>query len=242
MESQIYDELFLLEKNYWWHVSKRNLVHKEIKRAGIKSPMTRILDAGCGTGIMMSELAKKFPLTYGIDNSKKALKFCHKRGLHKVKLGDLEKKLPFPTNHFDVITCLDVIEHLKHDGAALKEMHRVLKKDGRIFINVPAFQFLWTHHDDLLWHKRRYRRRELVKLIRKSGFRVQKSSYFYSFLFLQAVVLFKLGLLFGGKKTSVIPPKPINYLLLSLCFLEQKIIKFLPLPFGLSVFLVATKV
>ncbi len=241
MESKIYDELYHLEKNYWWHVSKRILIHREIKRAGITNPISRVLDAGCGTGIMLTELSRKFTKVYGLDRSLKALKFCRKRGLHQVRRGDLEKKLPFSANSFDAVTALDVIEHLDQDGKAIKELRRIIKPTGKLFITVPAFQFLWTHHDDLLWHKRRYTLSQLQKLVTDNGFTVKKASYFYSFLFPPSVVLFKLGLLFNGPKTSVVPPKIIGQLLLLTCSIERTLLKFVSLPFGVSILLVAQK-
>lgn len=243
MESKIYDELYHLEKNYWWHVSKRSLIHREIKRAGITDHSNKILDAGCGTGIMIAELSKKFDQVYGLDKSKKAIKFCHKRGLKRSHLrqASLEKKLPFTSNYFDAILALDVIEHLDNDGEAVRQLHRITKNSGSLYVTVPAFQFLWTHHDDLLWHKRRYTLNQLKRLVSANGFTVKKASYFYSFLFLPSVVIFKLGLLFSGKETSVVPPKIVSTLLLTACSLERTLIKFIPLPFGISIFLVAQK-
>lgn len=243
MDKRIYHETFKLEKDYWWHVSKRRLVQQVIRKSVNGNKDVRILDAGCGTGIMMSELSNYFPNVYGLDKSPLALAFCRKRGLRDVHHGNLERRLPFKDGTFDVVICLDVIEHLNHDGLALKEFRRILKPKGLVIISVPAYQFLWTKHDEILWHKRRYRRGQLIKLIQSVGFKIVKASYFYSFLILPALLLFKLKLMFhGGKsKSVVIPAKPINWLLLKICAVERQIINQFSLPTGISILAVAQK-
>lgn len=244
MEKRVYAETYRLESGYWWHVSKRKLVQQAIKKAVDGKKDIHILDAGCGTGIMMSELQEYFSNVYGLDKSPLALDYCRKRGLTNVHHGNLEKVLPFRDKSFDAIICLDVIEHLKDDRLAISEFKRILKPKGFIFITVPAYMFLWTKHDDILWHKRRYRRRQLDSLISSVGFKIKKSSYFYSFLIPPAIVLFKLKVMFnsGKSKTSVVPPKPINWLLLQICALERLIINNVSLPTGISILAVAQKI
>lgn len=241
MEKRVYLETFRLESNYWWHVSKRRLVRQAIRKN--LSPGARILDAGCGTGIMMSELQHDSFNVYGLDKSPVAIKFCQKRGLKNVHHGNLEKRLPFRANSFDGITCLDVIEHLNHDKLAVAEFRRILKPGGKIFITVPAYMWLWTKHDDILWHKRRYRRNHLEKLVKEIGLKISKSSYFYSFLIPPAILLFKFKLIFnsGKSKTSVVPPKPINWLLTKVCDLEHWVMDLVSLPTGISILLIARK-
>lgn len=243
MEKHVYTETYKLEKDYWWHVSKRSLVKQALKKTFGDKKNIHILDAGCGTGIMMSEMEQLYPNVYGLDKSPLAREFCQKRGLKNIHFGDLEKKLPFKTKSFDAITALDVIEHLDHDMLALEEFWRILKPGGKLFVTVPAYQFLWTNHDDLLWHKRRYRRNKLEKMVKALGFKVEKSSYFYSFLIPPAIFLFKFKLMFnsGNSKTSVVGPKPINWLLNLICALERKAMDYFSLPTGISIFLVASK-
>ena len=243
MEPGVYRETYRLESRYWWHVNRRRLVEQEIKKVFGGKQKIKILVAGCGTGILMSDLQKFYSNVFGVDDSPLALQFCRKRGLRSVRRGNLEKRLPYPSDSFDVITCLDVIEHLDQDSRALAELHRILRPGGYIFLTVPAYQFLWTNHDEILWHKRRYRRGPLSTLIRSVGFEIVKSSYFYSFLIPPAVILFKLKLIFhhGRAKTTVIPPWPINLLLSLACNIERKIIEFMSLPTGISIFVAAIK-
>lgn len=243
MDTRVYTELYTLEKDYWWHQAKRKIVFETLTKRQKGRNHIRILDAGCGTGIMLSELLEQFPNSLGVDHSTVALNFCKKRGLSNIHRGDLEKKLPFKGSSFDVVTCLDVIEHLDHDDKAIKEFQRILKPGGELIITVPAYMALWTKHDEMLWHKRRYRRGQLAKLAKDHGFKIEKASYFYSFIAPVAFVLYRLGVMFKSRKSSssVIPPKPFNWLLLQVCALERRLIDIVPMPTGISILLVAQK-
>src|SRR4030095_13522805 len=113
----------------------------------------KILDVGCGTGANL-EMLSEFGVAEGVDVSPEALSFCQGRGLEKVKLGAAEA-LPYEDNSFDLTTGLDVVEHLDHDLAGLKEMRRVLRPGGRALLFVPAVMFLWGGQEDISNHRRR---------------------------------------------------------------------------------------
>ena len=119
----------------------------------------RILDVGCGTGANL-EMLSEFGEAEGVDVSAEALDFCRARGLENVKQGEAEH-LPYEDESFDLVTGLDVVEHLDDDLAGLKEMRRVLRPDGRALLFVPAFMFLWGVQDDISNHRRRYTIAEL---------------------------------------------------------------------------------
>lgn len=243
MEKKIYDELFLLERDYWWHVSKRRLVFDFIRKLNLTTD-SKVLDVGCGTGIVMKELAVYFDSVSGIDISSLALSYCKKRGLRKITKSDLGEKLLYNANKFDLVTCLDVLEHVENDGRAVKEIFRVLEPGGTVIFTVPAFKFLWTKHDELLWHKRRYTLKQMVTLLEKSGFNIKRSTCFYSFLFFPAVILFKITKLMfnkGDDDPHVVPSRVVNNLLLIMCSIERWFIALCPMPFGLSLFVVAEK-
>lgn len=243
MDTRIYHELYRLERDYWWHKAKRRLVLQTLIKRQKGQNHIRVLDAGCGTGIMLSEMQEIFPNSFGVDKSVLALKFSKKRGLKNLHRGNLEKTLLFKKNSFDVITCLDVIEHLDKDRVAVEELLRVLKPGGRLLITVPAYMTLWTHHDEMLWHKRRYRRSQLKKLLTGAGFQVKNASYFYSFIAPLAFVMYKMKFMFNSRRSnsSIIPPRPINWLMFRICRIEQWVMNFVPLPFGISIFLEAVK-
>ena len=112
----------------------------------------------------------------GVDISEQAVDFCRERGLDSVKLGAVEE-LPYESGSFELVTALDVIEHLDDDVAGLREIRRVLGDDGRVLVFVPAFMFLWGVQDDVSNHRRRYTLPSLLKAVEAAGFSVEWSSY-----------------------------------------------------------------
>ena len=105
----------------------------------------------------------------GVDVSPDALAFCRRRGLQNVRLGEAER-LPYEDGSFDLVTGLDVVEHLDDDLAGLREMRRVLRPGGYAFLFVPAFMFLWGVQDDISHHRRRYTLRGLQQTVAAAGF------------------------------------------------------------------------
>jgi methionine biosynthesis protein MetW len=104
----------------------------------------KLLDVGCGDGVIQHFITPRVKSIYGVDNSNETLKKAKKRGI-KVKVVDLDRqKIPFKTNYFDVITCLDVIEHVRDPKDLLTKIHRVLKKNGKLIITTPNIRF--TNH------------------------------------------------------------------------------------------------
>src|SRR5260370_39392094 len=128
----------------------------------------RILDVGCGTGTMLTHLASCGKAA-GVDIDEEAIGFCRERGLQDVRLGEAAN-LPFADGSFDLVTALDVVEHLDDDVGALVEMKRVLRPDGHILVTVPAHRFLWGDQDEVNMHKRRYTAPELRRRLAESGF------------------------------------------------------------------------
>lgn len=228
--------MFETEQTYWWHVAKRRLVTSFIPKG------QKILDIGCGTGAMMLDLTKNGDFVSGVDGSPESLKFSKSRGLKKVSQADFEKKLSEKNSHFDIVTCLDVLEHISNDDQLLREFHRILKPGGKVYLTVPAYQALWTYWDVMLGHKRRYRKSNLVAKIEKNGFTVVWSSYFYSFL-LPVALVFRILKNTSRRQTSdfVKLPDIINNALLLLCQLERKVLNVITLPFGLSIIIIAQK-
>jgi SAM-dependent methyltransferase len=108
--------------------------------------------------------------------SEDALDFCRARGLQQVKLGAAEQ-LPYTDASFDLVTALDVVEHLDDDAAGLREMRRVLRPGGRALLFVPAFMWLWGVQDDVSHHRRRYTLPQLTERVRGAGFAVERATY-----------------------------------------------------------------
>lgn len=240
MRKDLYVDLYDLENIHWWHMAKRRAVLKMIKKYN-KVSNPKILDVGCGTGRNLEEF-KKFGTVFGLDNSVDALKYCQLRGLKNLKLGSAEKT-NLKSNYFDIITLLDVLEHID-DIKAFKEMRRILKKDGLIIITVPALNWLWSKWDEVLHHKRRYTVNVLKKELNINNFYPVKITYLYSFLVLPSLIIRKIKQQFFNDqypsdfKLSI----PLFNLLLGvLSKIEFFIAENFYIPFGTSVLVVAKK-
>jgi ubiquinone/menaquinone biosynthesis C-methylase UbiE len=244
MRKDLINEMFKLESEYWWHKAKRRLILHLCQHYKVFQKSNNILDVGCGTGMMMTELSSKGSV-FGVDGSLQALSFCKKREQAKVLCCDLTYPLPFKSEYFDMVTILDVLEHLDNDSLILSEIRRILKSSGYFFLTVPAYPMLWTYWDVILGHKRRYRRKQLKKLLEDHGFVVKNSSYFYSFLLPVAIIFRLVKSLFGdslAKSSDFIKlPKAINNLLLFLSKIEMNLIEHIRIPAGLSVICVCQK-
>ena len=177
--------MYNLEANHWWFTARRRLIvylfEKYCKRG-------LLLDLGCGTGINLSTF-KKFTKVKGIDSSLLALEFCRKRGHNNVVKAKAEK-LPFKDNAFDTILALDILEHIKYDDKVLAETYRVLKKDGILILTVPALKFLWTEHDNIFEHKRRYNTKGLKSKLEKQKYKIKKISY-WNFILFPLMMIYK---------------------------------------------------
>ena len=240
MRKNLYADLYTLEESHWWHRAKRTLCLSFIQKVS-QGKKTKILDIGCGTGGNIKAFSQ-FGTTYGIDNSKSAIEFCTKRRLKRVKIGSAYAS-GMPASFFDVVTLLDVLEHIE-EKKALREIKRVLKPGGTLIITVPAYQLLWSEWDVVLHHKRRYNKTQLTGLLTTEGFVINKCSYLYSFLFLPVLLIRSLKMLVKKKEYTsdfTINAKPINNFLLFLATIEQRILMARQIPFGTSIICIANR-
>lgn len=238
-------EMYAMEAKYWWHRGKRANVLSQIKKLA-KGKDLKILDVGCGTGYLLKELQKKYIDAYGIDISKQSLSFCKKRDLNNLKHWDIEKN-PYPQMTFDIVLALDVIEHIKDDNQAMKNIAKSLKKDGIVIFASPAFPYLWSYWDKLAGHYRRYDKKSLIKLFEDSGFKIEFVSFTNVLIFFPVIAIRiikqKLGIKELNDSTSdfIKVPKLINQGLYLILRLETFISSFFTLPFGLSFIAVGRK-
>jgi SAM-dependent methyltransferase len=163
-----------------------------------------------------------------------------------VQRGSLPDNIPF-TDKYDLILMLDVLEHLDDDAQALLKLDLRLKPGGWLLITVPAYQFLWSEHDDINHHKRRYVLKGLKQVVSQAGYSIYYGSYFNTFLFpiVAGVRIVKKILQIsnstGNSNDLLLPPKPVNQFLSLLFASERYLMDQLSLPFGVSVLLLARK-
>lgn len=222
------------EDHYWWFVARRELALTLLSRA--EGP---VLDVGCGTGALLSTMSED---AVGVDSSPEALKFCLRRGLHKVALGDAQA-LPFLANEFDRVVTLDTLEHVPDDRAAISEIFRTLTPGGLLVLNVPAYRWLWGPHDVALHHHRRYTRAQMENLLKNAGFQVELLSYSVFFLFPVVVGVRFLDRVMRRNAKVRLPQvgRMLNALLIRLMRIEGWLLCRVTLPVGSSVVAVARK-
>jgi SAM-dependent methyltransferase len=237
MEERLFYEIDRIEKNHWWFAGRRSIVLRVINTFVELKPEAKILDAGCGTGGNL-EFLSKLGNVVGLEPNKQAIKFAQKKSIARVLQGELPGFLPFPQKEFDLVVVLDVLEHIDDDESALMALVPLLKPNGHLIITVPAFPFLWSSHDLMHHHRRRYFLSEVENKFRRSGLEILYASYFNTWLFpvIALVRLVKARLKFLEKSSDLrLPPKPINSLLSVLFSSEKHFIGRVRLPFGVSI-------
>ncbi len=252
MEANAYVEFRDLEARHWWFIG-RWAIFTELLRTRVLPGLNRspdCLDLGCGMGGALERLAAAGGTVTGTDVSLDALKFCRGRGFQRVLHAD-GTRLPFVDASFDVVTAFDTIEHIPDDAAAFRECFRVLRPGGRLLLSGPAYNWLWTHQDDVVHHQRRYTTSKVASIARSAGFIVEHRSYFNITLFpliLIALGYIKLKERFSppsatdqSSNVSIPVPGPANGVLAWLLAFERHVVSRVSMPFGHSLILIARK-
>ncbi len=245
MERKEYEIMYNIEDHYWWYVGLRDLVFAFTGRykSNSKSKL-KVLDAGCGTGAVLDRL-EDYVECYGIDSSEEAIKFCKMRGLNNVVKASITS-VPFNDNFFHIVTSLDVLYHLqvKSDTEALKELYRVLKKNGILILNLPSYDFLTSEHDKAIHTRHRYVKSELRQKVEQTGFDIIRITYRNTILF----PLFFVTRLFRRLKKSTnarsdLKPLAVtlNKFLTKILLFENQLLNRIDFPYGLSIFCIARK-
>ncbi|MBP7796473.1 MAG: class I SAM-dependent methyltransferase [Elusimicrobiales bacterium] len=235
------EEYIKIKKNNCWFVTRNNFIYGLIKKHTIRDDI-KILDAGCAQGNLLLYLRNKgFKNICGIDSNKELLKQLSDSDIETHTMDLI--KTDFDDETFDVIVSSDIIEHIDDDMKAIHEMKRILKKDGIIIIFVPAFMSLWSYHDVINGHKRRYTLKELESKILGSGLTIQKASYWNFFMFFPNFLVRKTKSMIGFKKSDFYSfPELINLIIIYIIHFENFLLKYIDLPFGVSAFVVAKKI
>jgi SAM-dependent methyltransferase len=178
--------MLALDDRHWWYRGRRRVLRAVLAELPLP-PDPRLLDAGCGSGATLDLLAELGRVS-GVDASERAVDAARGRGHDDVYVASVEE-LPFPDDAFDLVTCLDVIEHTPDDVRRLRELRRVTKPDGHLVLTVPAYPSLWSAHDVANRHYRRYTRRALRAATSAAGWRTVRETSFNSLLLAPAAAV-----------------------------------------------------
>jgi SAM-dependent methyltransferase len=239
MERVVYDQMAELDQRHWWYRGRRRVLDALIRRL-IQPPVgAAILEVGCGTGHNLAMLS-----TFGEVDAVELDETS--RAMAEIRLGRTVMSDPLPElkgvadRHYDLICAFDVIEHISDDQQALRAIADKLKSGGKFVMTVPAHQWMWTAHDVVNHHKRRYSKAGLKRLIEDSPLRLDAIGYFNSLLFPLAIAQRISSKIRGKDEADLsLPPAPINAMLERAFAAERHLIGRLPLPPGLSLFAVA---
>ena len=242
MEATEYELMFRQEDSHWWY----RALHRVI-RAALDSHVSGwrdrpILDAGCGTGAVLAHLGNR-KKHVGIDRAPEAIAYCRRRGLHTVARADVNA-LPFEDNSFDAVISSSVLYHqwVTNVDRATQELRRVLRPGGVLLVNVAAYEFLRSPHDDAVFTARRFTRSEVRHMLSANGLRVRRLTSWTTLLFPLAVVARSLGGSRTGRDFDAGGPSATaNRLLGAVMTLEFALMRRVPLPFGVAIFAVAEK-
>ena len=244
--------MYNIEDNFWWYAGLRDLVFvfvSKLKKSNNNKTNLRLLDAGCGTGGVLIRI-EDFQ-SYGIELSEEAIKFCKKRKLKNVIRASIDR-LPFNDNFFDIVISLDVLYHLdvKSDIEALKELYRVTNMNGMLVLNLPSYNFLLSKHDKAIHTRQRYIKSVLGNRVKQSGFEIIRITYRNTIMFPIIFFIRLIKKVQENKNTRsdlktlsniFILNNILNNILKNILLFENKLINIVDLPFGLSVFCIATK-
>ena len=237
MDEFVYDELAAAERTHWWFQGRRRILVDVLRRRlpAAGSDTRLVVDIGCGTGEML-DMVREFGRVTGLDASPKAVGYCQARfgEAVDVHLGRIPDDVP---DGATLITAFDVVEHLEDDEKALTGICERLAPGGVFVCTVPAFPFLWSGHDEVHHHYRRYTRRLLRRRLEDAGFVVERLTFFNTFLFPPAAAVRLLHrVLPGGAKGSdaSFSSGPANRLLRAVFSAERFLLRMTDLPFGVS--------
>jgi SAM-dependent methyltransferase len=224
-----------IEDIHWWFKARREIMFDQLKKYVPPGERKVIAEVGCGTGGNLKFL-KNYYHVIGVDISPEAVKYTKERVNCSVFLGDFRIALKGSWDAIDAVILADVLEHIEDDGIFLREIIQYLKLGAALLITVPAHGYLWSEHDVILGHKRRYSVRNLRYLWKDLP---MKELFFSPFncLFFPAIVLYRMlkrGSASRGKSDLHLPSSVINNMLYKIFSAERALLKLSPLPWGVS--------
>ena len=239
MDRIVYDRMAAHDSTHWWYRARREILGDYLRRYGNLPRHARILEIGCGTGHNLPMLAR-FGDVDAIEIDPAA------RAIASQRLGKPVGDAPLPQlpgvarGSYDLIAVLDVVEHIDDDVAALAAMRDCLAPGGKILIAVPAHQWMWSAHDVVNHHHRRYSKASLRAAMTKAGLTPTRFGYFNSLLFPLAAAARVAGRLSGRDDSDDSPPPAlVNTVFEHIFRIERHLVGRVPMPPGVSILTLA---
>lgn len=227
------------DRAHWWFLGRREVILAEMVRR-LPAGRARLAELGCGSGGMLEAIGR-FGVAVGVETDPALRARARERGLD-VRAGALPDAIPLEVGRWDAVCLFDVLEHVDDEAGALGACRRLLAPAGLLFVTVPAYAWLWSRHDELLGHRRRYTAPGLRRVTERAGFAVERVTYFNTLLAppIMAVRLARAALRRPGHDLD--RPAPLVNRALAVCFsAEARLLGWMSPPFGISILLVARR-
>lgn len=241
MDKDYTEQMAMVQKDHWWYEGRRAILASRIKGLGLSDP-SHILEAGCGPGANLAMLSS-FGNVSAFDPDQFSVNHAKAIATAKISQGTLPDNMSFDES-FDLVCAFDVIEHIDDDVSSVRSLYERTNEGGYAVFTVPAFQFLWSWHDEINHHKRRYSKSMLRQALESAGYQVDFISYYNFWLFPVAAMARLISKIMPVKQTKGelrIPNAFINSLFKFIFSSEKHLLKIMPLPFGLSLIAVCKK-
>lgn len=240
MERAVYDRMRELEQAHWWFVGRRELLGRVIGRLSLPE-RAKILEVGCGVGGNLPLLGR-FGSVEALEPDAESRNYVSAKLGVPVSDGQLPDGLPYGPGAFDAVCGFDVLEHVEDDATSARKLAELVGPGGYLVATVPAYRWMWSRHDELHHHRRRYTKAEFEALFQRAGLMVIKASYFNTLLFPAAVAARLAKRVLGLKgEDDRMPPGWLNRLLTKVFRWEAGWVEKASLPFGLSILVVARR-
>ena len=240
MERVVYEQMAELDDRHWWYRARREVLAALIRRVAEPPKGARLLEIGCGTGHNLPMLAQ-FGEVDALELDEQARGLAEKRLGREIMTAPLPELAGVPDAGYDLVGAFDVIEHIEDDYAAVRSIASKLKPGGKFVMTVPGHPWMWSAHDVMNHHKRRYSKAALKRLIEGSPLRLEAIGYFNSLLFPVAIAERLVSKLRGKEDINLkLPAAPLNAALERTFAAERHLIGRVPLPPGLSLYAVAS--
>lgn len=247
MQADYLREYERFEQDHWWYVARRGIIESfldryVIGRSGAQS--LRWLDLGCGSGVLLDSY-QAIQDKMGLEADAGCVARGREKGLDVRQTGPAWDLAPL--GPFDLITLCDVLEHIEDEQAALAAVHAALVPGGKVLLTVPALRSLWSSHDLVNHHFRRYRLKELTRLFDPGTWHIERATYYCSFLLPAIWMTRKLKNFRERWKQTPLThdmkfgPPWLDGTLLRIFAAERPLLPHLRMPLGNSLILVATR-